>query len=70
MPMMPQPADDDPDIEVRCQPGRPCDDYRHTMQASARLRAQHDEPAAQVLIAEARWHRLLCLHPELEELDR
>jgi hypothetical protein len=58
------------ELEVRCQPGEPCLLYTERMQAAARLRARGDEPAAQVLIGETRWHRLRCLHPELDEIDR
>jgi hypothetical protein len=71
MESLPNPTDTIPsDIEVRCRPGVPCDDYRDLMQASARLRARGDDDAALHLITTARFHRLLSLHPELDEVDQ
>jgi hypothetical protein len=71
MTRLPNPSDTGSDgIEERCAPGRPCPTYTATMQASARLRARGDEPAALHLITTARFHRLLSLHPELDEVDR
>jgi hypothetical protein len=71
---MPRPTDADeaaePLLEIRCAPGVPCQLYTDRMMGSARARARGDEPAAQALIADARWHRLRALHPELEEIDR
>jgi hypothetical protein len=58
----------DAETETRCASGRPCGLYGELMAVSARLRARGDEPAAQVLIARARWHRILATHLELHDL--
>jgi hypothetical protein len=57
------------EVQLRCKPGVPCEEYTATMRGSARLRAVGDDDAARHLITTARFHRLVAIHPELDGLD-
>jgi hypothetical protein len=62
--------DEEVEIETRCAQARPCAHYSEAMALSARARALGDDDIASRLILAARWHRLVALHPELDDLDR